>query len=108
MKNREAIERLKRAGLRNSLIAEILDVSKQYVSRIVRTSGLDGPRVERPRNDGLLGARGASLLLGVPVGTVRRWCDQGKIPCSRANGVRRDRIFEPTDLLGSMARKTRE
>ncbi len=108
MKNREAIERLKRAGLHNSLIAEILHVSKQYVSRISRTSGLEGPRVERPRNDGFVGARGASLLLGVSVRTVRRWGDQGKIPCSRANGVRRDRRFEPTDLLESVARITRE
>lgn len=44
-----------------------------------------------------IGVKGAAAILGVSPGTVRNWCNQGKLPChlSAAN----QRIFDKNELL---------
>lgn len=103
MKNREAIARLRQAGLPSSQIAELLGVSKQYVSRVCRMSGIGCPCAKRPGKKVSVGVRDASRLLGVSPRTVRLWSDQGKVPSWRVAGGRGDRRFQVTDLWSFVA-----
>ena len=98
MGNKEAILKLKKAGVRNSQIAEVLGISKQYVSRISKASGITQRTNNRIYKNGTVPIGFACEFLNVPKTTLRRWSDDGTIPTLRVNG-RRDRMYKISDLL---------
>lgn len=100
MMTKEAVIRLKHAGLRNSQIAALLNVSKQYVSRVCRASQDGNKQAKWPGRDGFVSVGVAARLLGVTETMIRRWSDEGKIPSFRIEGRRRDRRFWLPDLWG--------
>lgn len=98
MTTKGEVLKLKEAGLKNSEIAALLKVSRQYVSYIWRVSqdGARGTPVDS--GDRLLTVGDASRLLGVHEATIRRWSDKGLIPSFRVDVGRRDRKFRISDL----------
>ena len=98
MRTKEAIIMLKQAGVRNSEIAKLLTVSKQYVSYVCRTSQVERKQAKPPLRDGLVTMSVASRLMGVHGATIRRWSDQGKIATVRVSGGRGERRFRLSDL----------
>ena len=98
MMTKEAVIRLKQAGLRNSQIAALLGVSKQYVSRICLMSQDGNEQAKVSGRDGVVTVGVASRVLGAPKTKVRRWSDEGKIPSFRIEGGRRDRRFRLPEL----------
>jgi excisionase family DNA binding protein len=100
----EQITELKKLGLRNCQIARALGVSRQYVSRICRKKEYD----EEPlliahddrsfRDNKPFTTSAASRILGVLENTIRRWSNEGKIPCFRIDIGRKDRRFYYSDL----------
>ncbi len=100
----ELVRQLKDLGLRNSQIAVALNISRQYVSRVCSKLELSkeschGASDSRTsRDDKPLTTSEASLLLGVSHNTIRRWSNQGKVPCFRIDIGRRDRRFYYSDL----------
>ena len=101
MENKEAILKLKKLGVRNNQIAELLGISKQYVSRISRASGLTQRKSKRIGNNGMVPIGFACEYLKVPKTTLRRWSDVGTIPTFRVNR-RKDRMYALSDLLSFM------
>jgi hypothetical protein len=93
MTNREAIFRLKQAGVRNYQIAALLNVSKQYVSRVSQELGCIRQRPKDLSKDGFATVGFASRLLDVDKTTVRRWSDEGRIRSFRSNSRTRHRVF---------------
>ena len=98
MMTKEAVIRLKQAGVRNSQITALLNVSKQYVSHVCRMSQDGNKQAEGPGRDGFVTVGVASRLLGVPKTKVRQWSDKGKMPSFRIESGRRDRRFRIPDL----------
>jgi len=100
----ERIVELNKLGMRNCQIARALDVSRQYVSRVCRSQGYDKERFpsaqdsRRSQDNRLLTTGAAGHILGVSAVTIRRWADEGKIPCFRIDIGRRDRRFHCSDL----------
>lgn len=43
--------------------------------------------------------RGLSQLLGVSEASIRRWADEGSIPCAKIGGVR---LFVPMDVIRAL------
>lgn len=54
-------------------------------------------------HDGPLTTGQASKVLGIPQQTLRRWSDQGRIPCER-RGSRRDRYYSAAALIEMLER----
>ena len=98
MKNREVILRLRKVGIGNSQIADLLGVSKQYVSRVSRESNLPLRNTRRNGINGMVTIGPASELLNIPHTTLRKWSDEGTMPTLRVNG-RKDRMYKLSDLL---------
>jgi excisionase family DNA binding protein len=96
---KEQIIGLKHMRLKNSDIASLLKVSRQYVSYISRNfdDGLKS-HTETSGNKEFITTGDASRLLGVSEATIRRWADEGKIPSFRINIGRRDRRISVRDL----------
>jgi len=106
----EQIIELKKLGLRNSEIVSKLNVSRQYVSRICRSRGYGReplPHISKNNDSNgkiLLTTSAASRMLGVSIGTIRRWSDDGKLPCFRIEIGRKDRRFYQSDIEGLIKR----
>lgn len=98
MRAKDAVITLKEAGIRNSEIAKLLNVSKQYVSYVCRTSQVETKQAKLPTHDGLVTISVASRLLDTNKDTIRRWSDQGKILTFRSGKGRRDRRFRLSEL----------
>ena len=97
MGKKDQIIKLKQTGLKNAEIAQLLKVSKQYVSYVCQMSqGVNGQAKRKDKEFVTTGA--ASRLLGVSEATIRRWSDQGKIPSFRVSIGRMDRRFSSRDL----------
>jgi excisionase family DNA binding protein len=100
----ERVVEMKKHGLRNCQIARDLHVSRQYVSRVCRSRGYDKERFpsaqdsRRSQDNTLLTTGAAGRILGVSAVTIRRWADEGKIPCFRIDIGRKDRRFNCSDL----------
>jgi excisionase family DNA binding protein len=99
MSTKDEVLRLKRAGLRNAEIAATLNVSRQYVSFVSRTSRHNNTWINELTSRTVLTVGDASRLLGVHKSTIRRWSDEGKIPSFRVGIGRMDRRFMFPDLL---------
>lgn len=97
--SRERIIELKKLGLSNCQISRELCFTRQYVSRVCRSHGYGKEPLQTARNKGELkeekplSISAASNLLGVSAATLRRWADEGRIPCFRIEIGRRDRRF---------------
>jgi excisionase family DNA binding protein len=89
MDREERIKRMHDYGLTYEEIADIEDISKQRVSRILKPSV--------PRSPILLNTTAAAEFLGVHPNTLRRWANEGKIDCTRL-GSRKDRRFTRQEL----------
>ena len=98
MTKREQIINLKSKQLTNSEIARLLQVSRQYVSRVCQTSEAANHPARNAKNHEFVTVGTASLLLGVSEATIRRWSDQGKLPMFRIGIGRKDRRFNVKDL----------
>lgn len=99
---KDEVLRLKKAGLRNAQIADMLKVSRQYTSYVVRTSHNNSPANRFGLGD-VLTVRNVSALLGIHKSTVRRWSDQGRIASFRVGIGRMDRKFRNSDLMKFIA-----
>lgn len=96
---KDQIIKLNQMQLKNSDIARLLKVSRQYVSRVLyEHSNGRTYNASRSRDKEFITTGEASHLLGVSEATVRRWVDQGKIPSFRINIGRRDRRINATEL----------
>jgi len=84
--------------LTNSEIARLLKVSRQYVSRVCRTSEVVESRGTDTKRREFVTTGVASNLLGVSEATIRRWSDQGKLPMFRIDIGRKDRRYNVNDL----------
>jgi len=98
MTKKDQIIKLKQMQLKNSEIARLLKVSRQYVSRICQTSEGAKSRGTDTQNREFVTTGVASNLLGVSEATIRRWSDQGKLPMFRIDIGRRDRRYNVNDL----------
>lgn len=98
----ERVVEMKKLGLRNCQIVRALNVSRQYVSRVCRSQGYGRKLLlksdDKSNDSKYLATAAASLVLGVSVGTMRRWADEGKVPCFRIEIGRKDRRFHCSDL----------
>ena len=99
MTTKDDVLKLKHEGLRNSEIAILLKVSRQYVSHICRMPQDEDTEGQGHVGDGLLTVGAASRLLGVHQATIRRWSDKGLIPSFRIEVGRKDRRFRIIDLI---------
>lgn len=54
------------------------------------------PPRDTPEDQGLLTIGAAAKRAGVGVDTIRRWADQGSLPCVRTPG--KQRRFRPADV----------
>jgi hypothetical protein len=98
MTKKDQIIILKQKQLKNSDIARLVKVSRQYVSRVCRTSQGVKSRGKSPASQRFGTTGVASILLGVSEATIRRWSDQGKLPMFRIDIGRRDRRYNVNDL----------
>ena len=98
MTTKDVVLRLKEAGAQNSEIAKLLNVSRQYVSFICKATQNVNEKVKSPIDQDLLTVGAASRLLGVHQSTVRRWCNECKIPFFRIDIGRGDRRIRLSDL----------
>jgi len=98
MTKKDQIIQLKQMRLKNSEIALLLQVSRQYVSHVCQTSSAVKVQAKGAGNKEFITTGAASKLLGLSEATIRRWSDQGKIPSFRINIGRRDRRFSTRDL----------
>ena len=98
MTKKEQIIKLKQRQLKDADIARLLNVSRQYVSRVCRTH--HGLKVQgmSPKSQQFVTTGVASNMLGVSEATIRRWSDQGKLPMFRVDIGRRDRRYSISDL----------
>ena len=94
--------RLRTAGVRNCEIAKVLGVSKQYISRVCRTSQETTKETKVSEEGGFVTVGGASRIFGVSETKIRRWADQGKIPSFRIDGGRRYRRFRLSDVVSML------
>jgi excisionase family DNA binding protein len=96
---KEQIIKLKQMRLKNSDVARLLMVSRQYVSSVVsrHSYGTKG-QAKISGSKEFITTGDASRLLSVSEATIRRWCDQGKIPSFRINIGRRDRRISSREL----------
>jgi excisionase family DNA binding protein len=96
---KDQIIKLNQMQLKNSDIARLLKVSRQYVSHVLsQYSNGKKYKTPRSRNKEFITTGDASHLLGVSEATIRRWADQGKIPSFRINIGRRDRRINAREL----------
>jgi len=96
---KDQIIKLKQMQLKNSEIARLLMVSRQYVSHVLsQYSNGKKYKTPRSRNKEFITTGEASHLLGVSEATIRRWVDQGKLPSFRINIGRRDRRINASEL----------
>jgi transposase len=109
MKTRDRITALHKRGLANAEIARIVGVSRQYVwamlnpkegKRKYNLSGAVSSAFKKAQTSPMSIARVADIL-GVHPNTIRRWSDEGLIPCFRL-GPRQDRRFEPQRVMEMM------
>lgn len=99
MTKKEQIIQLKHKHIKNSDIARLVKVSRQYVSHVCLTSeGLDLQQARNKKKQKFVTTGVASSLLGVSEATIRRWSDQGKVPMFRIGIGRRDRRYDVNDL----------
>jgi excisionase family DNA binding protein len=114
MDTMEQVIELKKLGIKNCEIARKLGVSRQYVSRICRSHGYGREPLPYVSNYGksngkkLITTAAASHMLGVSEGTIRRWADDGKIPCFRIEIGRRDRRFYQSDIESLITRMEKQ
>jgi Helix-turn-helix domain len=106
MRTRDRIITLHKRGLSNIEIAQMVGVSRQRVWEVLRPK-------ENNRGNNMSAAvlsaskksqttpmsiSGVAAILGLHPNTVRRWSDEGIIPCFRI-GTRKDRRFEPQSII---------
>jgi excisionase family DNA binding protein len=109
MKTRDRIILLHKRGLANTVIAQMVGVSRQRVWEVLH------PKENNRRNSMAAAVRsastkaqtspmsisGAAAILGLHPNTIRRWADEGLIPCFRL-GPRQDRRFEQQSVMEIM------
>jgi excisionase family DNA binding protein len=98
MGKKAAIVMLKSIGLTNTEIADIINVSRQYISQILITSTLDHNLYKKKIGNSIISVSSASRLLGVHESTLRRWADKGLIDSFRLANRRKDRRFRLSDI----------
>jgi hypothetical protein len=101
---RTLIRALHKRGLLNSKIAEVLGISRQYVSEVLKRPVKPKP-VGKPKwrlGESLVTPIVLAQALGIHVNTVRQWADRGILPCIRI-GPREDRRFRIADLPAKYA-----
>jgi len=113
MKTRERIINLNKRGLTNTEIASKVGVSRQRVWQVLHPearyrkydNSADDAFANAGRRFVRLTTKGVAAFLGVHPNTIRRWSDEGLIPCLRL-GPRHDRRFDPQLVLESISKIT--
>jgi hypothetical protein len=109
MKTRDRIIALHKRGLANIEIAQMVGVSRQYVWDVLRPKeNTRGHSISAAVSSASPKAQtspmsiaGVAAILGLHPNTVRRYSDEGLIPCFRL-GPRQDRRFEPQRIMEMM------
>jgi IS30 family transposase len=101
MKTKDRIIALHKRGLANTEIAQIVGVSRQRVWEVLH------PKENNRRHSisSLMSIAGIAAVIGVHPNTIRRWSDEGLIPCFRL-GPRQDRRFDPQLVLETIRKGT--
>lgn len=113
MKTRNKIVDLHRRGFANAQIARKVGVSRQRVWQVLhpearnRKYGMsaNGRFAAGAAGSVWLRSTGIAAFLGVHPNTIRRWSDEGIIPCVRL-GRRQDRRFDPQFVLENIRKGT--
>jgi len=113
MATRNRIVNLNKRGLTNTEIARKVGVSRQRVWQVLHPEAryrkydisADDAFAHGGRRFVLLTTKGVAAFLGVHPNTIRRWSDEGLIPCLRL-GTRHDRRFDPQLVLESISKRT--
>lgn len=116
METRDKIVALRKRGLSNIEIAQIVGVSRQRVWEVLRPKEDNKEysissavrSASRKNQEAPMSIASVAALLGVHPNTVRRWSDEGAISCFRL-GRRGDRRIEPQSVreLMTQQRKSR-
>ncbi len=109
MKTRDRIIALHKRGLANTEIAQMVGVSRQRVWVVLRPKENNkGYSISaavscasKKAQTSPMSIAGVAAILGVHPNTIRRWSDDGLIPCVRL-GPRQDRRFEPQRVMEMM------
>jgi len=109
MKTRDRIIALHKRGLANTEIAQIVGVSRQRVWEVLRPKennrgyGISAAvsSASKKAQTSPMSITGVAAILGVHPNTIRRWSDEGLIPCFRL-GPRQDRRFEQQRVMEMM------
>jgi transposase len=109
MKTRDRIIALHKRGLANTEIAQIVGVSRQRVWVVLRPKENNRGHsisaavssASKKAQTSPMSIAGVAAILGVHTNTIRRWSDEGLIPCFRL-GPRQDRKFEPQSVMEMM------
>ena len=99
MKTRDRIRVLNKRGLANAEIARMVGVSRQRVWEVLN------PRETKKAYTSPMAISGVAAILGVHPNTIRRWADEGLIPCFRV-GPRQDRRFDRQLVLETIRQGT--
>lgn len=92
MKRVERMRRMYTQGLSCAQIAEVEEISTSKVAQTLRQ-----PKVNS-RAPLLLKASAAAAYLGIHSNTLRRWSNDGRLPCTRLANNRGDRRYRRQDL----------
>jgi transposase len=109
MKTRDRIIALHKRGLANTEIAQIVGVSRQRVWVVLHPKENNRGHsisaavssASKKVQTSPMSIAGVAAILGVHTNTIRRWSDEGLIPCFRL-GPRQDRKFEPQSVMEMM------
>jgi excisionase family DNA binding protein len=101
MKTRDRIIALHKRGLGNMQIARMVGVSRQWVWEVLRPKENNRRHsisaavssASKKAQTSMTSIAGVAAILGVHPNTIRRWSDEGLIPCVRL-GPRHDRRFD--------------
>ena len=113
MGTRDRIIELHKRGLANAQIAWVVGVTRQRVWAVLHPEARHG-KYDVSADDAFANAgrrfvrlttKGVAAFLGVHPNTIRRWSDEGLIPCLRL-GPRHDRRFDPQLVLESISKTT--
>jgi excisionase family DNA binding protein len=100
MGTRDRIIELHKRGLANTQIARVVGVTRQRVWAVLSTKRTK-PKVETS----VMSITGVAAILGVHPNTLRRWSNEGLIPCFRV-GPRQDRRFDRQLVLETIRKGT--
>jgi len=109
MKTKDRIISLHKRGLANAEVARIVGVSRQRVWSVLHSKPANRrlnisaavSSASKKAQTAPMSITSVAAMLGLHPNTIRRWADEGLIPCFRL-GPRQDRRFDPRHVIEIM------